>query len=170
MQCTSAIFLFNEIICKHVMIEQILTDQGVSFEAYLFKHLCRLLGSNKIRSSTYHAQANGGIERVNKVIKPALAKYVNDNEDDWDVYLQMTISVHNNTFHTSIGMAPYEAVWAASCTIMRRYYGKPITRLNKSVRCQRIRCQIVGESTLFTRKATNHQGRGPSETTIQCVL
>ena len=108
---TSAIFLFNEVICKYGMIEQVLTYQGVSFEAPLFGHLCKLLGSNKIRSSKYHAQANGGVERMNKVIKLALAKYVDENDDDWDVFLQMTISAHNNTFHSSIGMAPYEAVF-----------------------------------------------------------
>ena len=72
----SAIFLFNQIICKHGLIEYILTYQGRNFEAYLFKHLCKLVGAEKVRTSSYHAQANGETERVNKVVKPDLAKYV----------------------------------------------------------------------------------------------
>jgi len=48
------------------------------------------------------------------VVKPALAKYVGDHEDDWDLFLQMTISGHNNAFHASIGMAPYEVVFGSS--------------------------------------------------------
>ena len=48
------------------------------------------------------------------MVKPALAKYVGDHEDDWDLFLQMTISGHNNAFHASIGMAPYEFVFGSS--------------------------------------------------------
>ena len=104
----SAVFLFNY-VCVHGMIERVLTDQGRNFEALLFFHLCRLLGANKVRTTAYHAMGNGGTERVNKVLKPALAKLVNDDHDNWDVYVQMSISAYNNSFHSSIGMTPYEA-------------------------------------------------------------
>ena len=80
----------------------------------MLQQSCCLLGSRQLRSSTYHAQGNGGCERVNRVVKPALAKYVGDHEDDWDLFLQMTISGHNNAFHASIGMAPYEVVFGSS--------------------------------------------------------
>ena len=88
---TSAIFLFNNVVCRHGMIEKIFTDQGKNFEALLF-HLFRLVGANKVRCTAYHAMTNWGIERVNKVIKPDLAKFVNQDHDNWDLYLQMAIS------------------------------------------------------------------------------
>jgi transposase InsO family protein len=91
------------------MIEHILADQGVNFESKLFKHLCELLGTTKLRTSTYRAAGNGITERVNKNVKPNLAKYVNDSHDDWDLFLQMAISTYNNSFHSSIGMTPFEA-------------------------------------------------------------
>ena len=106
---TSALFLFNEVICKHGMVERILTDQAQNFEADLFQHLCRLLGAHKIRSSAYHAQGNGVTERVNKVLKPYLAKFVNESHDNWDIYLQMAISSYNTSFHSSIGSTPFES-------------------------------------------------------------
>ena len=93
------------------MVEQILTDQGVNFESQLFKHLCILLGTNKLHTSTYHAAGNGITERVNRTVKPNLAKFVNDDHDDWDMFLQLSISAYNNTYHSSIGMTPYEAVF-----------------------------------------------------------
>ena len=106
---TTAGFLFNNVICRYGMIEHILADQGVNFESNLVKHLCELLGTTKLRTSTYHAAGNGITERVNMNVKPNLAKYVNDSHDDWDLFLQMAISAYNNSFHSSIGMTPFEA-------------------------------------------------------------
>ena len=62
---TTAIFTFNNIVCRHGMVERILTDQGVSFENALFKELCTLCGTDKLHSSTYHGMGHGKVERVN---------------------------------------------------------------------------------------------------------
>jgi hypothetical protein len=43
--------------------------------------------------------SNGGTEEVNKVIKPCLAKLIDTNHEDWDVYLPMAVSSYNNAFH-----------------------------------------------------------------------
>ena len=105
----TAQFLFNEIICKFGMVEKIISDQGVNFEAFLMKHLCELLLTKKLRVTTYHGMGNGTVERLNKTVKPNLAKFVAAEHDNWDVYLQMAISAYNNSFHASIQMTPYEA-------------------------------------------------------------
>jgi transposase InsO family protein len=106
---TTALFLFNNIICRYGMMEKLLADQGVNFESNLLKQLCILLGTDKLHTSTYHAAGNGITERVNKVVKPNIAKYVNDDHDDWDLFLQMAISAYNNSYHSTIKMTPYEA-------------------------------------------------------------
>ena len=100
------------------MIEQILTDQGVNFESNLFRHLCILLGTDKLHTSTYHAAGNGITERLNKTIKPCVAKFVNDSFDDWDLFLQMAISAYNNSYHSSIGMSPYEALFGRPAVLV----------------------------------------------------
>jgi hypothetical protein len=115
---TTATFTFNNIICRYGMVEKILTDQGVSFENALFKELCRLIGTDKLHSSTYHAMGHGQIERVNRVVKPNLAKYVNDEEDDWDLFVQMAISSYNHSYHESIGMSPFEARFGYKPTLV----------------------------------------------------
>ncbi len=56
---TTAVFLFNNIICHYDMIEKLLSDQGVNFESNLIKHLCILLGTEELHTSTYHASGNG---------------------------------------------------------------------------------------------------------------
>ena len=91
------------------MPEQLLSDQGTNFESHVLKHLCVLLGTDKLHTSTYHAAGNGITERLNKSIKPALAKLVNATHDNWDLFLSMALSAYNNNFHSTIGMSPYEA-------------------------------------------------------------
>jgi len=108
---TTAQFLFNTIVCRYGMVESILTDQGANFESKLFKHLCELIGSKKIRTSTYHPEGNGKTERVNKTVKPCLAKFVNDAHSDWDLFLSMAIAAYNSSVHSTIGISPFEAMF-----------------------------------------------------------
>ena len=90
-KCTAqaSAFLHNEWFCRHDTAEVILTDRVTNFEAYLFKHLCHLLGAHKARTTYFHPQGNGGAERV----KPYLAKFINGEQDNWDLFLPMAIPV-----------------------------------------------------------------------------
>ena len=114
----TTLFLFNEVICKVGPVEQIMSDRGANFESNVFVHLCKLIGSKKVRSSAFHPAGNGGIEIVNKVIKPNLAKYVAESHDDWDICLGLAVNSYNNTLQSSIGMAPSEALFNRPPTLM----------------------------------------------------
>jgi hypothetical protein len=87
---TTAKFIFEDIICKYGHVEIILTDQGRNFEADLIRELCKLLGVEKLRTTSYHPKAAGEIERFNKSIKTMIACYVNQFHDDWDQHSNPT--------------------------------------------------------------------------------
>jgi hypothetical protein len=108
---TTAKFVFDEIICKFGSPVNILSDQGRNFEANLFKELVSMLGINKLRTTSYHPQGNGLVERLNRTIKRMLTMYVNDNHNNWDVFLQQNISAYNNTPQSSTKISPYELIF-----------------------------------------------------------
>ncbi|GFX17252.1 transposon Ty3-G Gag-Pol polyprotein [Trichonephila clavipes] len=53
------------------------TNQGRQFEAALFKELTKFLCTNRIRTTSYHPQANGLVERLHRVLKSALMVHEN---------------------------------------------------------------------------------------------
>ena len=53
---------------------QILTDEGAQFTGALMKELCKLLGVERIRTTAYHPQTNGVVERMHSSLTGMLNK------------------------------------------------------------------------------------------------
>ena len=50
----------------------IVTDRGRQFESHLWRHLMTLLGTRRARTTSYHPQSNGMVERFHRQLKAAL--------------------------------------------------------------------------------------------------
>ena len=58
--------------------QEILTDQGSNFTSQLLVELYRLLQVRPIRTSPYHPETNGLVERFNQMLKSMLRKAVTE--------------------------------------------------------------------------------------------
>ncbi|XP_029174987.1 uncharacterized protein K02A2.6-like [Nylanderia fulva] len=59
-------------ICRFGAPVRITTDQGRQFESHLFRRLSELTGVQQLRTTAYHPQANGMVERFHRQLKAAI--------------------------------------------------------------------------------------------------
>jgi len=88
-----AAFLHEEIICRHGIPEKITSDQGTEFVNEMINALTQQFGIKHIRTTPYHPQANGQVERTNQTLKNLLAKLAHDQLGKWDHYLPNALYV-----------------------------------------------------------------------------
>lgn len=69
---TVAKAIYTHWIARFGCPETITTDQGRQFESHLFTDLMKLLGITKTRTTGYHPQSNGIVERWHRTLKAAL--------------------------------------------------------------------------------------------------
>jgi cleavage and polyadenylation specificity factor subunit 1 len=59
-------------ISRYGVPTSITTDRGAQFESHLWRRLMHLMGTTKIRTTSYHPQANGLVERLHRRLKASL--------------------------------------------------------------------------------------------------
>ena len=68
-------------------------------------------------SSAFHPQNDGQTQRVNQMIEDMLRACVIDFESSWEAHLPLIKFAYNNSYHTSIRMAPFEALYERPCQL-----------------------------------------------------
>ena len=68
----------------------------------------QLLSVNKLATSSYHPNCNGGVERVNQTMAQMLAMVVNERQGDWDLHLPHVELSYNDSVSAATGLAPNE--------------------------------------------------------------
>ena len=57
--------LVDEWVSRFGVMQDLHTDQGREFESKVFQIMCNILGVNKTRTTPYHPQSDGLVERCN---------------------------------------------------------------------------------------------------------
>jgi hypothetical protein len=104
-----------EIVRLHGVPSSIVSDRDPKFTSHFWGALHEALGTKLSFSSAYHPQTDGQTERTNQSLEDLLRACVLDDRGSWDNVLPLVEFTYNNSFHTSIGMAPYEALYGRKC-------------------------------------------------------
>ena len=105
----------SEVIHLHRIPKNIISDRDSRFTCRFWTSLQSTLGTQLNLSTTYHPETDGQTERVNQFMEDMLRIYVMDNQTQWEKYLPLVEFAYNNSFHSSIGMPPYEALYGRPC-------------------------------------------------------
>ena len=73
------------------------------------------LGTRLKFNTAFHPQTDGQSERVIQILEDMLRSCAIDYEGSWDRHISLAEFVYNNSFQSSIGMAPYEALYGRKC-------------------------------------------------------
>ena len=104
---TTARCLWEQFIRHYGFPHRILTDQGTNFEAELFKDLCDIAATEKVRTTSYHPQGNGLYERFNSTLLNMLGTLTPEQKVDWKAHLLTMCNAYNSTVHSTTGFSPY---------------------------------------------------------------
>ena len=99
--------LVDEMFCRFSPPEQLHTDQGRQFESNLMKEICDILKIKKTRTSAYHPQCDGLVERFNRTLLSILSTTTKDHPFNWENQIRKDCIVFNTSVHTSTGYTPF---------------------------------------------------------------
>ena len=104
---TVAAALTNEMFFRFSPPEALHSDQGRQFDGHLIKEICRILQIRKSRTTPYHLQCDGLVERFNRTLLSMLATSAKDNPLNWEQYIRPVCFAYNTSIHTSTGFTPF---------------------------------------------------------------
>ena len=71
----------------------------------------------KFRTSPYHPQWNGLVERFNRALFNLLSIAVVDAEHDWDVQLPLLMFAYRTSMHETNGVTPFEIMFGTEVVL-----------------------------------------------------
>ncbi|GJY03435.1 putative reverse transcriptase domain-containing protein [Tanacetum coccineum] len=105
----------DEIVARHGVPLSIISDRDGRFTSHFWKTVQKALGTRLDLSTAYHPQTDGKSERIIQTLEDMLRVYVIDFGGSWDVYLPLAKFSYNNSYHSSIRFAPFEALYGRKC-------------------------------------------------------
>nr|GEV22804.1 hypothetical protein [Tanacetum cinerariifolium] len=91
------------------------------------------LGTRSNQSTGYHPQTDGQSERTIQTLEEMLRACVMDFRGSWDVHLSLVEFSYNNSYHSSMRCASFEALYSINCRsqIMWAEVGEGVVRFRK---------------------------------------
>jgi len=110
-------FFYEDIICRHGCPKELLTDRGTHFVNEMLDSLCERFGVKHKLSTAYHPQTNGLVERFNRTLCEALAKFANENKDDWDLFVSSALFAYRTKRHNTTRHEPFYLLYGREAVL-----------------------------------------------------
>lgn len=96
------------VFSRYGIPQEILSDQGSNFMSQLLKEMYRLMKIHPIRTTPYHPQTDGLVERFHKTLKSVLRRLVKQEGRDCIPYAMFA---YREVPQTTTGFSPFELLY-----------------------------------------------------------
>ncbi|GKF06650.1 putative reverse transcriptase domain-containing protein [Tanacetum coccineum] len=105
----------KEVVTRHGVPVSIISDQDGRFTSLFWQALHKALGTRLDMCTAYHHETDGQSERTIQTLEDMLRACVLEFRKSWDRHLPLVEFSYNNSYHTSIKAAPFEALYGWKC-------------------------------------------------------
>ena len=92
------------------LLKSFQADQSSNFMSGLFQQVMDELGIKQYRSSAYHSESQGALERFHQTLKNMIRSYCFDTNRDWDEGIHLLLFAVRESVQESLGFSPFELV------------------------------------------------------------
>ena len=111
----------REIVRLHGVPARIISDRDAKFTSKFWRAMFQSLGTLLNLSSAYHPETDGQTERVNQVLEDMLRSYCSQQPQLWIKYLPLVEFAYNSSYHRSLQMSPFKALYGQDCLTPLRF-------------------------------------------------
>lgn len=105
---------FNTWVCRFGAPCSLHSDQGSAFEGHIIAGLCNILNIQKTRTTSYHPEGNGLVERTNRTVKGILRAYLDESQStEWDQHLPKCLLAYRASVHATTGFTPAKLLFGS---------------------------------------------------------
>lgn len=112
-----AVFMDN-IVRLHGFPKEIISDRDRIFTSTLYQQIFKAFKVTLKFSTAYHPQTDGQTERVNQCLESYLRSMVFQEPKQWSKWLAMAEWWYNTSYHSSLKMTPFEALYQYSAPMI----------------------------------------------------
>ena len=98
----------RELVRLHGVPLSIISDRGTQFTLQFWKAFQKGLGTQVLLSFAFHPHTDGQAERTIQFLEDMLRACTLEFKGNWNDHLPLIEFAYNNSFHSSIGMAPFD--------------------------------------------------------------
>jgi hypothetical protein len=105
--------LVERVISRFGTPDSIVSDRGPIFTSNFWSEVCYITKIKKRLSTAFHPQTDGQTERQNQTLIHWLRCYVDEQQSNWAGLLPLAEFAYNNSYHASIKMSPFRALYGS---------------------------------------------------------